>query len=183
MKWGIILCLIVIVFFVPLYSFASSCESAAEAEYYINFTLDDMDYSCIYGFTDVGNRTPFAAIHPENWTFGAGQNVETLFGIKPDGDYVYIEVSIDGTTIGQYYYPGGLSVIIKVTIEGVYSEYRANSGFLEITAYGEVGSAVEGNFNVGLDLVPTGGEVAPLGTAHTVEGTFRVERIEYALPE
>ena len=183
MKWGIMLCFIGIVFLVPVYSFASSCESAAEAEYYINFTLDDMDYSCTYGFTDVGNRTPFIAIHPENWTFGAGQNVETLFGIKPDGDYVYIEVSIDGTTIGQYFYPGDLSVIIEVTVEGVYSEYRANSGSLEITAYGEVGSAVEGNFNVGLDLVPTGGEVAPLGTAHTVEGTFRVERIEYTLPE
>lgn len=183
MKWGIMLCFMVLVFPVPVYLFASSCESATEAEYYINFTLDDMEYSCIYGFTDVGNRNPFVAVHPENWTFGAGQNVETLFGIEPAGDYVYVEVYVDGTTIGQYFYPGDLNVIIKVTVEGVYSEYHANSGSLEFITYGEIGSAVEGSFNVGLDLVPTGGGVVPLGTAHTVEGTFRVERIEYTLKE
>jgi hypothetical protein len=109
--------------------------------------------------------------------------VETTFGVEPNGDYVYVEVTVDGNTVGRYSYPGDLNVVIKARVGGVYSEYSTNSGFLEFTVYNDVGGTVEGSFDVGLDLVPTGGSVIHLGTAHTATGTFRVERIEYPFPE
>jgi hypothetical protein len=55
---------------------------------------------------------------------------------------------------------------------------------LEITAFGEVGEAVEGTFNVNLHKIPsaTGGGATSLALTYPVEGSFRVERIDYTLP-
>lgn len=96
---------------------------------------------------------------------------------------MWIEVWVVGTTVDTYSYPAGeLYLLIEIYIGGEYSEYEANSGSLEITAFGDVGGTVEGRFNVGLDLVYFEGGFVPLGTAHSVEGTFRVERIEWIHP-
>ena len=183
MKKVIMLCVAVLVLLLPAYLFASSCESANGEEYYINFTLDGVEYSCTFGFTDVGNGNPWAAVQPGGWTFAAGTNVEVSTDDDIPDNWVYIEVWVYGATVGTYSYPDELvDLFIEIYIEGVYSEYEANSGSLEITTFGEVGSAVEGRFNVGLDLVFFEGGAFPLGTAHSVEGTFRVERIEWTFP-
>jgi hypothetical protein len=96
---------------------------------------------------------------------------------------VWIDVWIDGTTVDTYSYPlGEVDLMIEIYIGGEYSEYEANSGSLEITAFGDVGGTVEGRFDMGLDLVYYEGGVVPLGTAHSVKGTFRVERIKWTFP-
>lgn len=183
MKKVIMLYVAGLVLLLPAYLFASSCESAVGAEYYINFTLDGVEYSCTFGFTDVGNGNPWTAVLPGGWTFAAGTNVEVSTDDDIPDDWVYIEVWVYGTTVGTYSYPAEeLALFIEIDTEGVYSEYEANSGSLQITAFGDVGGAVEGRFNVGLDLVYFKGGVVPLGTAHSVEGTFHVERIEWTFP-
>jgi hypothetical protein len=183
MKRVIMLCFALVVLIVPSLLFASSCEST-EAEYYINFTLNGVQYSCGRGFTDVGNGNPFAAVQPGDWTFGAGTNVESSFYADPDGDFVYVQVHVTGTTVGTYSYSGEeVDIFIQIYTGGLYFEYTANSGSLEITTFGDVGSAVEGSFNLGLDLIPLSEGVVPLGTAYSVEGTFRVERINFTVPK
>ena len=175
-------CFILAVIFVPGFIFASSCDSdSAGAEYYINFTLEGVEYSCTFGFTDVDND-PFAAAQSGgSWTFMAGvSGTTTLFG-EPSGDYAWVEVYFEGATTATFTSAGeSYDVDIWIYTGGIYYYYGASLGTLEITTYEEVGGAVAGSF----DLTLVGGiETFALGDSPlTTTGSFRVKRIEYTLP-
>lgn len=180
MKKLLVLCFVLGVFFVPTFLFASKCDSEG-AEYYINFTLEGVEYSCTFGFTGV-ETDPFAAAQSGGiYTFMAGVTGETtLFG-EPSGDYAWVEVYFEGSTTGTFTTAGeDFEVEIWIAEGGNYYYYYESAGTLQVTAYGEVGGVVEGTF----DLTLEGGiEPAALGDSPlTITGSFRVKRIEFSLP-
>ena len=183
MKKLLVLCFILGVFFVPAFLFASSCDSEGEgAEYYINFTLEGVEYSCTFGFTGV-ETDPFAADQSGgSWTFMAGVNGETTPFGEPSGDYAWVEVYFDGSTIGTFTIAEeDFDFYIWIAVGGNYYYYYTSAGTLQVTAYGEVGGAVEGTFNLTLE---GGIEPAALGDSPlTITGSFRVKRIEFSLPD
>jgi len=180
MKKLLVLCFVLGVIFVPAFLFASSCDSEG-AEYYINFTLEGIEYSLTFGVTDI-ETDPFAAAQSGgSFTFMSGVNVETTSFEEPSGDYARVEAIFNGATTGIFTTASeDFEVDIWIVEGGIYYYYFATAGILQVTTYGEVGGAVEGTFNLTL----TGGIVpAALGDSPlTTTGSFRVKRIEYSLP-
>ena len=178
MKRVIMLCVVMLAFCAPAYIFAGACESAGN--YYITFTFQGVEYTCELGLNGI-NGAAFAAVQPGGYTFFAGANVEKSINAPPTGDFVYVEGMVHATEVGSYDYLI-FDVDIEVSAEGDYTKYETFNGTLNITAFGEVGEAVEGDFDIGVGMIPTGGLVTPLDALIPVEGTFRVQRIEYTLP-
>jgi hypothetical protein len=116
----LVLCFVLGVFFVPAFLLAASCDSEG-AEYYITFTLEGVEYSCTFGYTDV-ETNPFATDQSGgSWTFMAGVNSETTVFEEPSGDYAWVEVYFDGSTIGTFTAPGeDYDVDIWIAASGEY---------------------------------------------------------------
>ena len=62
MKKLLILCVALLVFSVPALIFASSCDSDADAEYYVKFTLEGTEYLCSFGHPESDIDVPYAAV-------------------------------------------------------------------------------------------------------------------------
>jgi hypothetical protein len=162
----------------PGYVFAGGCDSAGE--FYITFTFKGVEYTCELGLNGI-NGYAFAAVQPGGYTYFAGTNVEKSIDEIPAGDFVYVEGMVYAAEVGSYDYMD-FSVYIEISFEGNYLEYMSYSGTLNITAFGEVGEAVEGDFDIGVAENIAEGLVTPLNVFIPVEGTFRVQRIEYTVP-
>jgi len=181
MKGLIVFGISLVLLFIPVYLFVSSCDSAG-TEYYINFTMNGTEYSCDLGFTDV-DQEPFGAVQPGGWTYFSGTNTETSIYGDPVGDYVRVQCNVWGSTAGFYMVgssEGQFDLYIEIVAGGVFNAYEASSGTLEITSFGEVGGVIEGNFEVRIySVLSNGGVLVPLAVTIPIEGTFSVKRVEF----
>ena len=189
MKKIIVLCFVLLVIFVPISLFISSCDSAGE-DYYIRFTLDGQEYILTFGYTDESTDAPVVAlqqisdtqdlivIYGSNWKEGgdtSGILINFLGTLRPYvqgehlGDYTLEEINgLNSVFVGYGY----LSLEI-FDIPDMYL-YRATAGTVTITSFGDVGGAVEGTFDVTLTyMVPLdlGDPTLP------VTGDFRLLRV------
>ena len=175
MKRIVVVCFVLAALFLPAFVFASSCDSEGTG-FYINFTLEGVEYSCTFGYTDV-EKDPFAAAQLEGiFTYIAGVSGETNMYGEPSGDYAWVEVYFDGaeaaTLTGDDF-----EVDIWIYTGGEYYFYESSAGTLDITTYEEVGGAVAGSFDVTLE---GGIDAFALGDPTlATTGSFRVKRIEY----
>jgi hypothetical protein len=200
MKKVIVLCFALLVYLIPAFLFASSCDSA-EAEYYINFTLEGQEYSLTLGYTDVDTGDPMVVVWP---SIANGEAIE-FFATDVETDYVHsgedpsnvIDIEgflypyTEGEYIGKYALaPNGVEEIVGwgnfhlyIIENDIYYHYVA-SGYLTITAFGAVGEAVEGSFdvivNIVIDLMEAGGFGPLFGEdSYDITGSFRLKRFAW----
>ena len=199
MKRLIVLCVALIVILIPAFLFAASCDSEG-ADYYITFTMGGVEYNLSFGYSDVDTGEPFVAVQlgEPDWIYFAGRSVDSTEAETPTGDYICVESFLYPYTQGVYTgtytlgidgvpdsYIGDGYLYIDVVEEGEPYFYYSTSGTVTITSFGEVGEAVEGNFNVHisipLDFI-IGSFAGPLlEIEYNIEGTFRLKRVEYIL--
>lgn len=206
MKKVIVLCFALLVCLIPAFLFASSCDSAG-AEYYINFTLEGQEYSLTIGYTDVDTGDPMVVVWP---SIANGEAIE-FFATDVETDYLssgedpsnvidiegFLHPYTAGEYIGKYQFSpngvvevvGGGNFYINIIENDIYYYYRVASGYLTITAFGAVGEAVEGTFDVVvirvIDLMEAGGSGPLFGEdSYDITGSFRLKRAAWeAMPD
>ena len=184
MKKLIVLGFVLLLILVPASLFASSCESAG-AEYYINFTVhgvevDDVEYSCVFGATDIDTGDPYAAVQPEDATYLMGITEQVTFNEIPTGDYACVKCYLRAISEGTYTRSEGeFGLTIDIIDGGEPNNYGTTSGTIIITSFGEVGETVEGSFDLHVQSFGIINFIPLLEYEYDVTGSFRVKRIEY----
>jgi len=191
MKKLIIICFTVVVFFVPLILFASSCDSEGEG-YFIKFTLEGQEYNLSFGFTDIETGEPYIVLYPGvtngDLIIFFGSNVESDSSVvREDLDNVIdVRARLFPHTPGTYEddYDAATNSINSFCELDIYisqnSEvylYDSTSGTTTITVFGAEGEAVEGTFNITFQggLAPAAIGDSPI----TVTGEFRLKRVSW----
>jgi len=201
MKKVIVLCFVLLVCLMPAFLFASSCDSAG-AEYYINFTLEGQEYSLTLGYTDVDTGDPMVVLWPSIANGEAigffATDIETDYSMTGEdpSNVIDIEGSLYPFTVGEYigkyeFAPNGVietvgwgNFEINIIENDVYYYYRVASGYLTTTAFGAVGEAVEGTFDITvirvIDLMETGDSRPLFGEdSYDITGSFRLKRVAW----
>ena len=201
MKKVIVLCFALLVCLIPAYLFASSCDSAG-AEYYINFTLEGQEYSLTLGYTDVDTGDPMMVVWPSIANgeaiefFATDVETDYLFTEKDPSDVIGIEGFLypytEGEYIGKYHLAPNGSVEnvgwgnfhLYIIENDIYYYYGVDPGYLTITAFGAVGEAVEGTFDVTVNIVIDSMETGDSGPlfgedSYDITGSFRLKRFAW----
>jgi hypothetical protein len=189
MKKLVLLCCATILFFLPAYVFAASCDS--DEGYYVNFILEGEEYSCSFGNPDGDVEVPYAAVtlfdiaqepggeHIQLY----GSNIET--GTNPeDLDFIinvqgYLYTDTPGNYTGEYDLEDVLSSVwIWIYSDSIWYPYTASSGTVTIDVFNEIGGSVEGSFNA--SFIISGDTIIRMDlgdSPQTITGSFRVKRI------
>ena len=185
MKRFIVLCFTVMLFLMPAYVFAASCDSAGEG-YYITFTFDGEEYTLSYGYTDIESGEPFGALFTgdvdEILFMGTSREFESTE--EPTDNVIYVIAYLHPFEEGVYVDDYDASrnsiqsfgdITISVGENSNLYEYSSSSGTISVTSFGDVGETIEGTF----DLIFEGGVMASAfgGSPEDVQGSFRVKRI------
>ena len=185
MKRLIVLCFTVVLFLMPAYLFAASCDSAGEG-YYITFTFDGEEYTLSYGYTDIESGEPFGALLTgdidEILFMGTSREFESIE--EPTDNVIYVIAYLHPFEEGVYVddYDASANSIqsfgeitISVGENSNLYEYSSNSGTITVTSFGDVGEPIEGTFDLTFvgGLIPTAFGDSP----EDVQGSFRVKRI------
>ena len=115
MKKVIIICFTVVVFFVPAFLLASSCDSEGDG-YFIKFTLEEQEYNLTYGFTDIGTGEPYVVL------FAGITNGDMIsfFGSSVESDSSVVREDLDNVVdVRARLYPhtqGVYEVIVFVAV-------------------------------------------------------------------
>ena len=186
MKKLVLVCVILAMILLPAFLVSAGCESAGAA-YYSTFSLNGGDeITCSLGYTDIDSDGPFAAVQSGTWTFFSGSSVSKAFEEPASGDHICVDGMVYGVVAKEYLYSNfDFNITIYITQDGVDYIYIADGGSITITSFGAAGEAVEGTFTLHVyNALANGLSMTPqqLEDAYDVEGSFRVQRIEYPLP-
>jgi len=183
---------------VPALVFSSSCDSDADPEYYVKFTLEDTEYLCSFGHPESDIDVPYAAVTTGILAQASGEELIEFYGssietganpeelefiVEVEG-YLYVETP--GTYTGTYSLEDIFnSVWVWIYSDDIWYPYMTSSGTVTIDAFNEIGGSVEGSFNA--TFILSGDSILPLDIGdepQTITGTFRVKRVsEEDLPE
>ena len=185
MKRFIVLCFSVVLFLMPAYLFAASCDSAGEG-YYITFSFDGEEYTLSYGYTDIETGEPFGALLigdvDEILFMGTSRQFESTE--EPTDNVIYVIAYLHPFEEGVYIDDYDASrnsiqsfgeITIFVGEDSNLYEYSSSSGTISVTSFGDVGETIEGTFDLIFEggLMPTAFGDSP----EDVQGSFRVKRI------
>lgn len=168
MKKLIIPLFVLLMLSVPAVIFASSCESAGEElpDYYISFSVDGQEYIMSFGVSGV-EVNPFATVEGGSATyFFATDDNTASTEIEPED---YILIWFVGTEASDYTAGEDLMDFLYYIAD---ARWELSSGTITITAFGDVGEAIEGTFIITLTDTATETETMDLEN-----GKFRLLRI------
>jgi hypothetical protein len=190
MKKFIIVSAVLLFLIVPSFMFGASCDS--DPDYYIKVAFEGEEYTLTFGHPDSSVHVPYGALvinEPLIAPQAPISDIIVFFGESEDEATLqnpvsfYIEVSASlysptaGVYTGDYLLNDNGNVRVFIIQEDTPYSYFSQSGTVNISAFGDVGSAIEGTFDA---TFIQGGDFAAFGIGDptlSISGSFRVKRI------